>query len=401
MKKKLLMLATAALACAGCNERKDDLKPGMVAEGGQPVLTAQAVLDVLDGESTAPQLTISPSLQRQVTSILEQHVNEDSVEQGWAVVLSAKDGAVLAMADCGVDDASLRPLAVKKTFEPGYVVSPVTLALAFADEKVTPDTMISTGAEPEKYVELPRDAHAFAVPEISVKEALARSSNVILAKIGQDLGDRVFSGFSIWGLDRKGAVDLGIFNVAFDGGGDLGGMSGSRRLTSRVAIGQGFKVNALQLARAYAILANKGRRIEPHLVRHGSGKDAFEQVISRDAAEMVCGILEIDGNSTGKRAAVPGVRVAGKTGTANCKDAESGRYVVDRFAASFAGFFPLDNPAYVIVVCYETKKIQGERADIFGGIHPASTFAEIVKFIESLNDSVVSGETANVCEDLK
>ena len=386
MKMKFLMIAAAAFVCAGCGEKKGELKLESVAGEEKPNLTAQAVLDVLDGESTAPQLTISPLLQRQVTSILEQHVKEDSVEQGWAVVLSAKDGAVLAMADCGVDDASLRPLAVKKTFEPGHAVSPVTLALAFADEKVPPDTMISTGAEPEKYVELPRDARAFAVPEISVKEALARSSNVILAKIGQDLGDRIFSGFSTWGLDRKGAVDLGIFNVASDGGGALGGMSRSKRLTSRVAIGRGFKVNALQLARAYAILANQGRRIEPYIDRHGSSRNASEQMISRDAAEKVSGILEIDGKSTGKRAMVSGVRIAGKTGTTNCTDAESGRVMLDRFTASFAGYFPLDNPAYVVVVCYETKKIQGARLDFFGGIHPASTFAEIVKFITSQKD---------------
>lgn len=381
----VLMLS---LVCVGCGEKKSD-KSTREAVSEKSALTALDVISALDGTTNLPQLTVSPRLQRQVTAILARHADTNHTGQGWAVVMSVKDGGVLAMADCGSCDASLRPLAVKKTFEPGHTASPIAVAIAFNDRLVSPNTMISTKDQSDKYVRLPSDVGTSGPSAMmSVKEALPRSSNVILGKIGQDLGDRIFSGFAEWGMDRKGIVDFGLFKVR-PSGFDLKKMSGAKALCSRVAIGQGYEVNALQLARAYAILANKGYCVEPCIERrairnHKTGTTARRIVLS-DAVASVCDILKINNKGTGRKAAVPSLDVSGKTGTSHSVDDKTGEYSTNHFTASFAGFFPSDNPSHVVVVGYETAKF-GRNIDYTGGERPALAFAEIAKVIMELKN---------------
>lgn len=375
----------AGLVCSGCSEEVAIEQKEVGKE--KKALTSQMVINALDGVTNSKQLTLRPVLQREVTSILKRHADTNHTGQGWAVVMSVKDGGVLAMADCGSCDASLRPLAVKKTFEPGHTASPIAVAIAFNDRLVSPNTMISTKDQSDKYV--PSDVGTSGPSAMmSVKEALPRSSNVILGKIGQDLGDRIFSGFAEWGMDRKGIVDFGLFKVR-PSGFDLKKMSGAKALCSRVAIGQGYEVNALQLARAYAILANKGYCVEPRIERrairnHKTGTTARRIVLS-DAVASVCDILKINNKGTGRKAAVPSLDVSGKTGTSHSVDDKTGEYSTNHFTASFAGFFPSDNPSHVVVVGYETAKF-GRNIDYTGGERPALAFAEIAKVIMELKN---------------
>ena len=261
------LVLTAALICAGCADETGNAQKeiGEVKK----TLTSQVVFDALDGATNVAQLTIESSLQSQVTSILNRWADTNHTGIGWAVVMSVSDGAVLAMADCGVKDTASRPLAVKKTFEPGHTVSPFAVAVAFNEGIATPNTMISTEEEGEKYVGIRSDKELFKVSQMSVKEALPRSVNSVIGKIGQDLGDKVYGGLASFGLSKETLVDFGLFDVEGVGGLNLSKMKGDKEFQSRVSMGQGFHVSAMQLARAYLILANQGRWAEPCLERIG------------------------------------------------------------------------------------------------------------------------------------
>lgn len=189
-----------------------------------------------------------------------------------------------------------------------------------------------------------------------------------------------------------------------------------RLLRTRIPIGQGAEITSIQIARAYATLANHGLCVDPYVVRRitdASGTTLYThtastnkvQAVSRNAADSTCAILEgavkaddlkgFDGlkdenppdiakslvprRATGRRAAVDGVRVAGKTSTMQRTKPNSYEYEFDKFTASFAGFFPADDPKYVLVVCYETKRADGVPFIHQGRGRPAMAFAEVVK----------------------
>ena len=200
--------AIAILVCSGCSEEVA-IEQKDVGEK-KKALTSQMVINALDdGVTNSKQLTIRPVLQREVTSILERHADTNYTGHGWAVVLSVPDGAVLAMADCGAGDAQSRPLAVKKFFDPGHTVSPFTVAAAFNDGVVTPDSKISICEDRDKYPYIAGDDKIFGVTEFAVKDALVRSVNSVIKKIGQDLGDNVYSALTSFGLSKNSIIDFG------------------------------------------------------------------------------------------------------------------------------------------------------------------------------------------------
>ena len=370
---------TAGLFCSGCSEELSIEQKDVGEE--KKALTSQMVINAIDGVANSKQLTIQPVLQREVTSILKRHADTNYTGRGWAVVLSVSNGAVLAMADCGAGDAQSRPLAVKKFFDPGHTVSPFAVAAAFNDGVVTPDSKISTCEDRDKYPYIIGDDKIFGVTEFAVKDALPRSVNSVIKKIGQDLGDNVYSALTSFGLSKNAIIDFDVFDVNGVGGVNLSKMQGSKKMQSVVSVGQGFEVSALQLARAYAIIANRGCWVDPSF--ECVEKPAGKQIISADVAEKLVKILLVKEKSTGRKAAVSDVDVAGKTGTAQIKD-DIGQYETDCFTAIFAGFFPVEKPSHVVVVCYETRR--NASRNYFGGDRPAEAFAEIAEFCISHKD---------------
>ena len=363
------------------------------------------------------EITIDQNLQRIVEETLIRYADTNDTGIGWSVVLSAKDGAVLAIADCGeVMDRTL-PLAATYAFEVGQLATPFMVAAAFEEKLATPSTKLSVDKEEDyfKQWKLPSDGGAFNdIGYLSISNAISFSSNVVLAKLGVLVGPkRVHEIFSRFGFGQKTGVAIRVENG--------GRLKESSRLglqgQSRMSVGQGVIGTALQIARAYAELANRGRGVKPFILRrilNSSGDVLYEhktphdveQVVPSDVAKDVCSILEgavlddlcgecatngKEGSSsggnqthrhpTGRRASVKGVRIAGKTSTMMRMKSDSYEYDFDRYIASFAGFFPADDPKYVIVVCYETRRIEGVPYIHHGGGRPAMCFAEIVRKI--------------------
>lgn len=378
-----------------------------LAEGAQRVVSA--------GGGCVAELTIDPTLQRVVADVLSRHTDTNDAGIGWAVLMSAGDGAVLAIADCGGAAGEPRPFALTRMFTPGHLISTLTVAAAFDVGIATPDSELFTDASEAFYYQykLPGDGGHIWESTLTVSNALAYSSNVVLAKLGILVGrDREYDVLNKFGIGTR----TGIGFAGETAGRLLPPERCSRLQWTRIPIGQGVEITAIQLARAYATLANHGERVDPYAVRRivsASGEVLYEYVastnkvraVSRAAADSTCGILEgavraddlkgFDGlhdedppdiakslvppRATGRRAAVEGVRIAGKTSTAQRMKPDTYEYYFDRYTASFAGFFPADAPKYVLVVCYETKRVDGVPYIHQGGGRPAMAFAETVR----------------------
>jgi cell division protein FtsI/penicillin-binding protein 2 len=211
---------------------------------------------------------------------------------------------------------------------------------------------------------------------MTVAQILARSSNVGAITLAERLGQHsLASWISRFGFGHLTGIDYpgespGIVLPEKDWSGSTIG---------NVPIGQGISVTPIQLASAYAAIANRGVWVRPHLVDHvGDGpsvRAARHRVVSRPVAKQVLEMLKnvvLDG--TGTLAAVPGYQVAGKTGTAAKVDPD-GTYSKSRYVASFVGIVPASRPRLVILV-----SVDEPRGAIWGGTVAAPAFAQIAKF---------------------
>ena len=330
-------------------------------------------------------LTLDHTLQANVESLLREAVRDWGALGASAIVLDPRTGGVLAMANAPTYDANDFPRiwpphqrneTVESTYEPGSTFKVVTVAGALSDGLVSPSTAYTLApsihvADREIHEAELRDTETMTVAQI-----VARSSNVGAITLAQLLGkDRLSTWIDRFGFGQKTGIDFpaespGILLPP-------GEWSGSTIGT--VAIGHGIAVTPIQMAAAYAAIANRGVLVSPHLVHHVAGERRANarrrRVLSREAASQLSSMLrDVVLEGTGTLASVPGYEVAGKTGTAAKPDPEGG-YSTDKYVASFAGFVPATAPRLVILVTVDEP-----HGSIFGGDVAAPVFQEIAKF---------------------
>ena len=272
-----------------------------------------------------------------VRAILQSH-SDPSDESGCAVVLDVSSGEISHSVSVGRASA-------KDAFEVGGVVMPLTACIALENGTAKIDTLFSTDCDRVKYPNLPTDGNHKWDAQMSVADALVKSSNIVIGKLGADVGlDALTDGLRRFGITPP-----------TDG------------VACRMAVGHGVSASVEQIAKAYAVLANHGR--EPWGERR--------QIVKAEVADAVCADLEkvTTNEGTAKAAAVEGVKTAGKTATA--QRMIDGVYASNKFNAVFAGIVPSDAPRYVVVVRYET----GVCRDHLGGRRPAEAFADIVRLL--------------------
>ncbi len=370
---------------------------------------------VSTGGGCVAELTTVATLQRIASETLCRYADTNDTGVGWAILMSVEDGAVLALADCGGDADAPRPFALTRMFMPGHLLSTLTVAAAIDADIATPNTKLFTNSLEAYFSDykLPSDGSHIWESKLTVSNALTYSSNVVLAKLGILVGrDKEYDILNKFGIGIRSGIGFA--------GEKLGCLLPPDRWCrlhrTRIPIGQGVEITSIQIARAYATLANHGLRVDPYIVRKitdASGATLYThavstnkvQAVSNRAADSTCAILEgavkaddlkgFDGlkdedppdiakslvprRATGRRAAVEGVRIAGKTSTTQRMKPDSYEYETDRYIASFAGFFPAEDPKYVLVVCYETRRVEGAPYMHQGGGRPAIAFAEVVK----------------------
>jgi len=212
---------------------------------------------------------------------------------------------------------------------------------------------------------------------MTVAQILSRSSNVgaitLAEKLGPELLARWIDRFGFGkptGIDFPGETSGLVLPLAQWSGSTIG----------NVPIGQGIAVTPIQMASVYAAVANGGLWVEPHVVERVVGRPRpkvsrrriMTPRVSAQIQSMLADVVQEGG--TGTAAAVPGYRVAGKTGTAQKPDSRGG-YSSSKYVASFVGMVPASKPRLVVLVMVDEP-----RGQIFGGVIAAPAFAEIAKF---------------------
>jgi len=329
-------------------------------------------------------LTVDHSLQAHVERVLRDTVAKWEAESATAVVMDTATGEILAM---GVEpgfDANRFPSvprdrqrnrAVTDTYEPGSTFKVVTITAALETGLVSPATPFTLRYEIRVADRVIHDAEPRGTERMTVSEILSRSSNVGIVTLALWLGkDRLNGWIDRFGFGRPTGVDYP---------GETRGIvlpperwSGST--IGNVPIGQGIAVTPLQMAAAYAAIANDGVAVQPHLVDRIEGVRSpaprRRRVMSADTARQVRAMLEdVVEEGSGVEARVPGYRIAGKTGTA-AKPEPTGGYSKSRYVASFVGFAP-GEPRLVTLVAVDEPK-----GAIWGGVVAAPAFAEIARF---------------------
>lgn len=341
------------------------------------------------------KLTIDSDLQYFVESEMARTIKEHEAVGGWAVVLDAKTSAIRAIASLPTIDPNnqqnasayaKRNRAITDTFEPGSTLKTFVIAKALDHKIVEPATKIF--CENGHFKIGKRIIHEaekdHAQGTISVSEVLAYSSNIGTSKIALMMGDEVLkSGLSAFGFGDKSGVDL-----PGEAKGITVKLPWNDHLLANVSFGQGVTTTALQLANAYAAIANGGVLNRPYIVESIKDVETNEleekkptqirRVISEDTAAkmrlMLSGVTADEG--TGIAARVPGYIVAGKTGTAQKIKSVGKGYMRDGYIGSFGGFIPANDPKYVIFVGIDYPKKNG----YYGSIVAAPLFSKIASY---------------------
>lgn len=329
------------------------LYPGLEVEEGKP------------GQSL--HLTIDGAIQHVAERELERAVASSGARAGTVVVMDPQTGAILAMASRPTFDPNhfrasprehWRNPAVMDVYEPGSTFKMVTLAAALEANVVDPLEKIDCQMGGITVLGAKISDHK-PFGELTTREVIARSSNVGAIKLGLAAGrDRLFTTIERFGFGRPTGIDL-----PSESAGLLRPLARwSDVQPAYVSFGQALSVTALQLVNSFAAIANGGELLKPHVVaeigngeerRRWRGRESVATPIAPSSVIQVRSMLEsvvLDG--TGKTAAIPGYRVAGKTGTA--EKAFKGRgYVDGKYVASFVGFAPIRDPAVVCVVALD------------------------------------------------
>jgi cell division protein FtsI/penicillin-binding protein 2 len=330
--------------------------------------------------------TLDHSIQANAESVLRQTVAQWHAHSATAVVLDPRTGAVLAMAQApgyNANNANRVPFALQRnraitdTFEPGSTFKLVTISGALSTGLVKPDTKFTLPYSIPVSDRIVHDAERRGTETLTVAQILSHSSNVGAVTIAMKLGAptlmewiQKFGFGKQTGIDFPGESPGQVLPLDKWWGSTIG----------NVPIGQGIAVTPIQLASAYAAIANGGVWVQPHLVERIGGRRMHtfkrRRVVSPavDAVlkAMLTGVVDEHGG-TGNAAAIAGYTVAGKTGTA--QKPGPGGYTTGQYVASFVGMVPVRHPRLVVLVT-----VDDPRGAIFGGVVAAPAFAQIAKF---------------------
>jgi cell division protein FtsI (penicillin-binding protein 3) len=343
---------------------------------GQVVEDVEAIRIPREGRDAV--LALDARLQYLAFSRLKQAVEAHRAKAGGIVVLDARTGEVLALANLPtfnpnnrsrLSGAQLRNRAFTDSFEPGSTFKPFIVAQGLEQGLVRFDTPIQTA--PGRLAiggATISDAHPHGL--LSVAQVVQKSSNVGTAKIALDLSAK-----DMWSLfDRLGFGQPLRLGFPGEAGGRLRPWQRWRPIEqATMSYGHGISVTLIQLARAYLAFARDGDLIPLSLTRLDAPPAAGARIYSAQTARALRTMLEmaVQPGGTAPLAQVPGYRVAGKTGTANKL---AGGVYTSTYVSSFVGFAPAAQPRLVIAVMID----EPSAGQYYGGAVAAPVFAEVM-----------------------
>jgi cell division protein FtsI (penicillin-binding protein 3) len=337
-------------------------------------------------------LTIDASIQKITQAVLRQTVENFKAKGGWCIVMDPSSGKILAMANEPSFDPNFTSMysmadrqnkCISYTYEPGSTFKVITASTALQEGiKKENDLIDGNNGRYEIFHQVIRDHEPYGL--LTFTKALSYSSNVCFAQIANEIGnEKLFNYTKNFGFGIRSGIDLpgeevGIVHPVSE-------WSGRSRVT--VAIGQELSVTLLQITLAYAAVANGGVLVEPVICdkivdENGKVVDSatykpVRRVLKEDIAKRLRTMLaDVAADGTGKKAAIEGIVVGGKTGTAQKPD--SGKYSRWRSWSSFIGFIPADKPELLCSVVID-EPAGGE----MGGVAAAPAFNKIMTQIIS------------------
>ena len=375
----------------GLEGLESSFEPTLAGQPGSETIVKDLYGRAVDVVKSRPErrgrnitLTIDHQIQANAEAILAETVKKWHAKGGSAIVLDPRNGQVLAMANAPGFDSNAFPSAnpenrrnraVTDLYEPGSTFKLVTISAALEDGVVTPQTRFTLQPTIHVADRVIHDAESRPTERMSVAEILTKSSNVGTVTIAERLGPEELARWvSRWGFGTTTGIDFP---------GESAGLvlpldqwSGSTIGT--VPIGLGIAVTPMQMAAAYAAIANGGVRATPHLIEKVGARRvhvaAGHRIVSEATSRKLMTMLrDVVIQGTGTAAAIPGYTVAGKTGTAN-KPTSHG-YSTTKYVASFVGIVPAKHPRAVVLVM-----IDEPRGAIFGGVVAAPAFQRIAQF---------------------
>jgi cell division protein FtsI (penicillin-binding protein 3) len=340
---------------------------------------------------TTVRLTIDRDVQWVAAKAIAEAVKSSRAASGSVIVMDPRTGAIVAHATAptfdpnntkNVDLNLMRNPSVQDVYEPGSTGKVMTLAAALEEKTVAPTTVFAVPYKIKRGGSTFKDHDKHPVQQLTTSGILAVSSNTGTIKIGETLSnDKLYSYLNKFGVGVKTGSGLpgesaGLMPKVKD-------WSGTTAPT--VAFGQGYSVTAMQATSVFATIANNGVRVSPTVIagtQDASGhftpaaNRTTTRVVSESTARELRLMMEsvVSPTGTAPSAAIPGYRVAGKTGTAWRYNDKTGGY--SGYTASFIGFAPADAPRYVINVT-----IQDPRNGYYGGLLGGPVFKKVMTFV--------------------
>lgn len=341
-------------------------------------------------------LTLDKNIQFFVENELKTSVEKFKAEGGWGIVLNAKTSEILSLVSYPTfnpnspgDSKSQdrRNKSITDFFEPGSTMKTFLVAGALTNQIIEPNTIVDVEGGKlkigKRYIHEADEKHKFK--KLSIMDILAKSSNIGTSKIAFEMGENlVYQTYRNFGFGEKTGVDFpgetpGLFNPP----------PWSKHLTANISFGHGIAATPLQVANAYASIANDGKLMKPYIVKSRKSLETGEiiktepelirEVLTPEQSKQMRILLTMvtASEGTGYNARLEGYLAAGKTGTAQKVSPDSRGYLDKQYISSFVGFLPANNPQYVIYVAVDNP--QG--SEFYGSQVAAPIFKNIAEYL--------------------
>ena len=348
-------------------------------------------VEAIDGNSLV--LTIDRTVQLVTCDRLKAWVLQHGADGGSVIIMDPKTGAILAM--CSTPDyapdeygkfdiKTYNNPAIFTSYEPGSIFKPITMAIAIEMDKVSPTSTFEDTGEVKIGAFTIKNSDLKAYGRQTMTEVLNKSLNTGIIFAARKIGADAFRKY----VKLFGFGDLSGIELDTESAGNINSLNNIKNeiYLATASFGQGLAVTPLQIANAYAALANGGTLMQPYIVDEIIKPDGtnvktkpkiVRKVISERTASLIGGMLvTVVEKGHGERAGVPGYYVAGRTGSAQVARKDGKGYETNTTIGSFAGFAPVDDPRFVMLV-----KIDHPRDVQWAESSAAPLFGELARFL--------------------
>ena len=365
-------------------------------------LSKETLFSDLNGKNL--YLTIDADLNFILNDEIKKQFKNTNAYEAYGLIMDPNSGKILAVAAFSKDKNLLRNNIFQSQYEPGSIFKPLIVAAALNEKLINENSRFDVGdGKIKRFKKTIRESSRSTRGVITTREVIMKSSNVGMVLISDYFTNALFEEYlKAFGLYDKTGVDFP--NELKPYASSYKNWDGLKK--NNMAFGQGVVITPIQMITAFSAVVNGGTLYKPYIVEKITDSDgtvvmrntptAVRKVISEDVSEKMRSIMEDTvEKGTGKRAYIEGYAIGGKTGTAQLSAGKSG-YIRNEYLSSFIGFFPADNPKYVVMAMFMRPQsdIQSNK---FGGVVAAPVVGNVIRRIIKEEEGFAKNvETINV-----